>query len=428
MGNINKKELIDLTSKILANLEAPTPSAFEDHLSHKFISRDGYSFLLKGDAIADYDKLINLISKDENFEDISTKTIEDEYLNLLIYLIKIENSAQEQMELQLDQYLAKLRGSIEEFRVIAAIENLSLEGIDEVIIGNVRIIPFSSLEDDLKEEISRTIDPNPHYNSEQKDELKKSSHERIQSFSKKVCAEVVVKAEKEASFVKGLREIDSVINLLRCYIPLLFSSGLNVTLGLNKTFLGGDRYVISFKLGGGFSDKRERLGPLESYVLNDEKLSHLEDNCHMKEMGEILSKNLSSRSEIEKRLSTAIRWIGTAMDEEYDCDKFLKFAVALECLLAKRNEEISTPLAERCTFILSENKEERRDLYKMVKRLYNTRSEIAHKGKVEIEKDQLNKIKWVSISCLMSFCENINKYKWQDFEDLDNWIQEKKFG
>jgi hypothetical protein len=148
----------------------------------------------------------------------------------------------------------------------------------------------------------------------------------------------------------------------------------------------------------------------------------------LKEIGEILSTNLSSRSEIEKRISTAIRWIGTGMDEEYDCDKFLKFAVALECLLAKRNEEISTPLAERCAFILAEDKEKRRDLYKMMKRLYNTRSEIAHQGKVEIESDNLKKIEWISISCIMRLCDNINIYKWQYFSDLEEWVLERKFG
>ena len=404
------------------------PPAPDDHISYKFISRGGYSFSLKGDTLANYDKLIDLISRDKNFEDISMKTIENEYLNLIIYLINNENPTREQIKLQLDKCLNRLKNLIKEFRVIAAIENLRLEGIDELIIGNLRIVPFSSIEDDIKQEINKNIDPNPHYNKEQKDKLKKASCKRIESFSGKVCAEVIVKAEQEASFDKGLREIDSVINLLRCYIPILFSSGLNVTLGLSASIPSGHQSIISFGLKEGFYHRGRRIGPMDDYIIDNEKLKHLEDNCHLREIGEMLSKNVSSRSEIEKRISTAIRWIGTAMNEEYDCDKFIKFAVALECLFTKRNEEISTPLAERCAFILSRDKEKRWNTYKMMKRLYNTRSEIAHQGKEEIEKDNLDKIKWISISCLMCFCDNINKYKWRDFEDLENWVQERKFG
>jgi uncharacterized cysteine cluster protein YcgN (CxxCxxCC family) len=64
----------------------------------------------------------------------------------------------------------------------------------------------------------------------------------------------------------------------------------------------------------------------------------------------------------------------------------------------------------------------------MKKRLYNTRSEIAHQGKVEIESDNLKKIEWISISCIMRLCDNINIYKWQYFSDLEEWVLERKFG
>lgn len=122
MERKDKEELVNLTSNILVNLENQLPSAPDDHISFKFISREGYSFSLKGDTLTNYDKSIDLISRDKNLEDISMKTIENEYLNLLIYFINIENPTRAQIKLQLEKCLNRLKNLIKEFRVIAAIE------------------------------------------------------------------------------------------------------------------------------------------------------------------------------------------------------------------------------------------------------------------------------------------------------------------
>jgi hypothetical protein len=429
MMSINKKELVDLTSSILTNIERPIPpTALIDNINFIFINRDGYSFMLKGDTIAEFDKFVHLVSKDPNFKDVSIKTIENEFLDLIICLKETSDLNKEKITSQIDSYLSKLGGLVEEFRVIVALDNLKLEGMDEIKIGNIRIVPFSSIENKIKEYINKTIDLNLYYNKDQKDILKKESFEKIQNFSGKVCADIIVNAEGEASFIKALREVDSVINLLRCYIPLLFSRGMDITLGLSGAIIKGHRIVASFKEGGGFTFHRSRIGPPDNYILDKEKMKILEENYHLKEISEMLAKDISSRSKIEKRICTAARWIGTGMVEEEDCDKFLKFSVALECLLTGQKEEISTHLAERCAFILHEEHINRLDSFKKVKRLYNIRSEIAHQGKMEIESDHLNEIKWISIICLMNICNNIKKYHWQDFEDLANWVQERKFG
>jgi len=427
MRYINKNELIDITRKILNNLERPqTHETEKEYIPTKYIYRRGISFQLSGDNLTEYNKLLNLISENEQFKDVSIKTIETEYLDILSNLIEIQQPTDQQIRSTLDEFLNKLPNLIENFYVIMAIDNLKLDGINEIKIGNVCITPYDLIKDNLIKNINSVIDPNPHYNEQEKDELKKHAYERIQKLSNKVCARVGVRAEQNASFIKGAQEIDSVINLLRCFIPLLFSRGSDVTLGLSGEFFRHSRYAISFKCSGGFSDEM-KLSKINEYILDTEKLKHLEDKCHLKDLGEILSKNISSRSEIEKRISTAIRWIGTAMEDDYDCDKFFKFSVALECLLTNRSEEITTPLAERCAFILSDDKEKRIDVFKRIKDLYGIRSKIAHEGQIEIENNNLEYIMWASISCLLTICDNMNKYKWYDFDDLVKWVQEKKF-
>jgi len=126
------------------------------------------------------------------------------------------------------------------------------------------------------------------------------------------------------------------------------------------------------------------LGPLEQYKLDPTLLKNLRDNRYLDQFGEILLKDKSSRTELENRIITALRWIGSGINEEVDCDKFLKFAIALECLLLSREEEgKGSSIAERCAFILSDNPQDRANIDKEVKKLYGKRSDIAHEGKLK---------------------------------------------
>ena len=83
----------------------------------------------------------------------------------------------------------------------------------------------------------------------------------------------------------------------------------------------------------------ERFGPLEPYIMSPDKLKHLEDNCYLELLGGILAKDADSRKDLEKRIINAIRWIGTGIQSGNDCDKFLMFIIAIECLLIKRHDE-----------------------------------------------------------------------------------------
>jgi hypothetical protein len=91
----------------------------------------------------------------------------------------------------LDSFLAELRTSIKEYRVMMPINQLELSGLDEIKLGNVRLVPFNSL-------------------NAENDRFSLSVNEEDKN---KIWGEIYIKAELNFAQSKGQREIERVINL-----------------------------------------------------------------------------------------------------------------------------------------------------------------------------------------------------------------------
>jgi hypothetical protein len=397
----------------------------------RVIMRDGIRMVLKGEVVDNFDEIIELVSKESDFEAVSPEKIEDEYSQSITNLLNLygRSPSDKQVKNEMDSYLKRLLESIEERRVLIPIESFRLIDIQELTIGKVRFIEFGKIQEQLKSDYHKLIDKNPVIPLDQKP-LNKEHFEEIfvKNLLNKMCADIIVKAEKEKSYFKALQEIENAINLLRCYIPLIFSSGLRVKIGIDGSIIKRTHvsYLSIETVGGQFNGKGLAIGPLNEYELNPASLKHLKDNGHLDQFGAILYKDKSSRTELENRIVTAIRWIGSGINEEANCDKFLKLAIALECLLLTREEEGKrAPIAERCAYLLTRDPQKQLDIDKRVKKLYDKRSKIAHEGETEIEKEQLAYMKRIVLSCLLEICPKTSE--WKSIQDIVNWSQEQKY-
>ena len=430
--SINKKELVKKTSDVLAGLDMP-PHLINDQASQiRFFSRADYSIGLRDHTVDLFEEATKLISDSPDYKDISIKKIEDEYVQSLINIL-LQNSdcTEETIRTEINRCLKGLVESIEERRVLIPIESFRLIGIPELTIGNVRFIEYDSIREKMRFELHELIDHNPTIPTEHKHLNKEHWEEMaIKPFLNKVCADVTVNSEVEKSYSKASNEVENAINLLRCYIPLLFSQGLKVKIGIyggHDNISAGLRCLLSLKPSEGFNCSLERFGPLEPYNMGPDKLKHLKENCYLDQLGSILAKDTKSRNDLEKRIINAIRWIGTGIHSGSECDKFLMFVIALESLLMKRNEEgKSSPIAERCAFLLSDKFDRRTQIDKEVIAAYNTRSEIVHEGQTEITAEQVGSAQWLAISCLFSVCHRLSE--WQTLDDLIKWVKMQRYG
>lgn len=427
----NKRELIKNTSEVLSVLDDPPHFIQGNEGRFRFFNRGGYSIGLRDHAIDTFEESIKMISDFPDYIDISEKKIEDEYVQSLINILCSNSYTEETIKGEINRCLKELEESIEKHRVLVPIESLKLEGISELQIGNVRFIEYDSIQEMEMSRLHEIIDNNPAIPEVQK-QFEKIELEKIstESFANRVCADITVISEVEKSYAKALYEVDNAVNLLRCYIPLLFSQGDKVQIGIygdHNNISAGFRSLLSIKQNGGFHCSMERFGPLEPYKMTLEKLRHLKDNCYLELLGAILAKDTDLRNDLEKRIINAIRWIGTGIQNGNDCDKLLMFIIAIECLLINRNDEgKSSPIAERCAFLLSDLPDRRKKIDKKIRDLYDTRSEIVHEGLTEITAEEVGLAQWMAVSCLFAICKRLNN--WQSLDQLTRWIKEQRYG
>jgi Apea-like HEPN len=83
-----------------------------------------------------------------------------------------------------------------------------------------------------------------------------------------------------------------------------------------------------------------------NYTITKDIYDSFKSKYHLNEIDKILNKDFS-RCEYDEEIFTAIRWIGMGIHDTIISDKFLKFAIALECLLLGKYDKKDEELAKR---------------------------------------------------------------------------------
>jgi hypothetical protein len=110
-----------------------------------------------------------------------------------------------------------------------------------------------------------------------------------------------------------------------------------------------------------------------------------------------------------------IRYFAESMCEEKLEDKLIKLTIAMEnILLPKEKLELSNKFATRAAFILSDEYEERKEIYKFFKKMYSERSKIVHGDieKANLTREELKKYFDYCRKIICLYIENKNKNLW----------------
>ena len=113
--------------------------------------------------------------------------------------------------------------------------------------------------------------------------------------------------------------------------------------------------------------------------------------CPFDRLNSLLS---SSRNEVEELLLTGVRWAGRATVATTAEESFLLFAIALECLvLPTEGDKLRYRLSQRVARLCGEDVDQRLELAKRTKKLYDIRSQIVHSGHYEVTEDERAEIR-----------------------------------
>ena len=197
-----------------------------------------------------------------------------------------------------------------------------------------------------------------------------------------------------------------------------------------------------------FNPSRETIGYLFPFKLDKTRLNFMRKNGFNKLKTIIVKKK---QTDVEKRLINSILWYSKACDipdikkveerkpfskkdradnEEIEffnlSDRFLKLMISLECLLIFGRENKRVSLATRSSYVLTDNKEQRKRLQDYVKKRYDTRSKIVHEGSFVASKTETNGFMNYVQSVIISLLIKKDVWRLNTDEDLYQWFEKNR--
>jgi len=131
-----------------------------------------------------------------------------------------------------------------------------------------------------------------------------------------------------------------------------------------------------------------------------------------------------------KRIERAMYFLNKARDASALPIKVIDYCTILECLFTNDSHEVTHKVSERFSFFLGKNSEERKELFKTVKKLYKIRSKAVHGQAVRESPDEMRRLLGVidekirEIFILEFAGDEKCKVFDMNNEDYENWFLE----
>ena len=97
-----------------------------------------------------------------------------------------------------------------------------------------------------------------------------------------------------------------------------------------------------------------------------------------------------------ERINTALLWFFDGLANSNMSFSFVQLSIALEALIGGEkdvNDPVTRRLADRCAFLIGKSNEKRKETSEKLKEAYGARSDIIHKGEVELDEKNTTRYK-----------------------------------
>ncbi|MFD1674288.1 hypothetical protein [Alicyclobacillus fodiniaquatilis] len=408
--NINKRYVIELFNQMLAQSTVITD--MKEREPGRVFIHEGFYTTLTGHTLDIFNECVDEILKDKILVTSVSRTFVEK---LIIACAKecIEQQITDANDI-MRTHLAIFDAPPADYEFRIAIDNLTLHGLS-LILGDVRISTFDT------STFHHWVDKYAQY----KHFTDIASHAGQLENKPVACVQVSAFDKDQAQNIAKQR-IEDALDILRWAGRTAYSLDSRAWIGLSGRIFRQHSLPALLE-----SDKDGLTMPRnsEGAQLNFGIIGDIAERFHrmgVHRIGRILVKPLKVRTDLEKRLMTALRFHGKSVQETDPIDAFLNATTVLECLLIKdNNEPIIINLADRTAFLLGEQREQRLQVRNDVKRLYSTRSAITHHGSVDGVIADLSTIQDIAYYLIYRFVGLTDKF--DDLESLVKWLDELKF-
>lgn len=388
---------------------------------------------LAGDCVDAFYDVVDALEDDRRIGyEFSGKTIRDRVSDLLLSAVfgetefdRGEVDAETAWKALLGEFGEKHR----EASYFVPIVNLELSGVDEVVVGAVKIHANTpSMMERIEASIAELIQGNPRYTEEQQERQLKAILAEIELPPGCCLAEMSLMVHPERGHELAAAAARESVAILRLVALLIERSGVAAVPALLGEVAQAARVQISlipgqeFHIQGGLVG----IGPVQPLKLTRKTMEDL--RRELKALGAAVASRLPERGDMQNRISTALRWYSDAIIEPEVSGRFLKFCVALEALLVDRDTEaVGTKLAQSVAVLLAADEESRLANDSLVRDIYKVRSRIAHEGRDMRVPRFLHAVQRIAAASILRVARLAEEEGVKSAGDLTKWVKQRLY-
>jgi len=296
-------------------------------------------------------------------------------------------------------------GEIREFKVYKWITGLHTE--DKVEMGDYTVYNFEKHKENFK------------------DEIKRPDIKLFKQIESSYLLEIRVKA------MGGIFALERANNKEKNFINAMhyfFGENYRIIIGILKG--NWENELAISEIEGEKKYAHRSSGETKLIANLDEFLESLEKKSIKDNIFKLLSEE--GNNKLEEVIKTSFNWLGESVGERDESTSLLKGMIALEAIFSRKATGIAPSIlslvCDSTAIILSDDFNERKEIAKRLKEIYNLRSEIVHEG-----------AKGLPLKTMKSYLTSIVKIvhsnllldeKWKNYsnkEEFLNVISDEKF-
>jgi len=317
--------------------------------------------------------------------------------------------------------LKSLRADIKTWKVRVPIAKLKIQ--KAVRIGSVDFIPHNAGVVDNTHMVMGVEGPE---DQERAVSDKAAMLRVVGGFAAQGSAWAVTEVSAHAERIKHVatEQIETAINTVRAFTHVFHSHSIGSAFGLSYELSGGQTGYIA-QADSGVNIQWDRRGQYVPFEINDAVMDYLHQNCFLNELSRIAEAKWDDLNTIERAIRVAIQWLGRSVVALTTADSFTLCAITLERLLICDGEETTVEkFADRLAYLLSNNGDDRKNIHRTAKRLYDVRSKIVHAGFEAVEKQQYQEMEHFALSALVATAKLLGEI--DTHEKLRSMLHDRK--
>lgn len=364
------------------------------------------------DDVSIYEDVINYLWKCDNeiFDTLTQKDMEVKIISLIR-----ETQDSELNEAIIKNVYIELKSKlVQEFEVIYQLHNIEYKRENPLKLG-----PFTIYNLDIHGELISKKYPHS------KGELNTKLDKILRDETEKMLISVVIRARNyERADEKGKTKLKQFEDIIGFIIP-----------GKHKLRDIGVFKITNNKIANGIIASQEGFGDVldQSYVIRTSLENIFIDDSRLgnDRIWSLFAK--SYPNDMERRIISAIEWIGKALRDEEPTRAFTQYMFALEALLQYQQKgqfvspSIAYQMSEFVAFIINNNLDDRLNTEKIIRDLYAKRSAIVHGGSTRVyEKDIVN-AEFILQSIIRVLLLNDEFKGINTIQELGEWVKKQKY-